>query len=331
MTITNTDLAHLKRCVDLAEEALDAGDEPFGSVLVNGSGSVLFEDRNRVKGGDHTRHPEFEIARWAARHQTPEERAASTVYTSGEHCPMCAAAHGWVGLGRIVVATTAAQLSDWVREWGFPPAPVSPLPIAEVVPSAAVDGPVTELMDRVKSLQRTARFRPEQAPHEPTSVGAFELERYLGQWFEIGRLPLKYEDAGSTDVTASYELSAGGEVVVDNRCRNAAGEPVQALGKATPDENHAGRLKVSFLPAGLRWIPFTDANYWVLKLDAEYRTALVGTPDHKHLWLLSREPHLDAQLTEEYLVEATVQGYDLRDWIRPAHTGSPVTDAEIEA
>ena len=95
-----------------------AGDEPFGSVLVAADGTVLFEDHNRVAGGDHTRHPEFELARWAAAHLTPEERRQATVYTSGEHCPMCAAAHGWVGLGRIVYASSSAQLVAWLAELG---------------------------------------------------------------------------------------------------------------------------------------------------------------------------------------------------------------------
>ena len=87
------DRAHLRRCVELAEEALEAGDEPFGSVLVDASGTVRAEDRNRVAGGDRTRHPEFELARRATELLTPAERASATVYTSGEHCPMCAAAH----------------------------------------------------------------------------------------------------------------------------------------------------------------------------------------------------------------------------------------------
>ena len=95
-------MGHLGRCVELARKALAEGDEPFGSVLVSAEGKVLAEDRNRAGSGDHTRHPEFELARWAAGHMTPEERAGATVFTSGEHCPMCAAAHGWVGLGRIV-------------------------------------------------------------------------------------------------------------------------------------------------------------------------------------------------------------------------------------
>ena len=66
-----------------------------GSILVDQNGLTRFEDRNRVKDGDHTRHPEFAIARWAVDNLTPAERAVATVYTSGEHCPMCAAAHAW--------------------------------------------------------------------------------------------------------------------------------------------------------------------------------------------------------------------------------------------
>ncbi|AZY94798.1 MULTISPECIES: nucleoside deaminase [Paracoccus] len=101
--IDDTDRKYLQRCVDLASEALDRGNEPFGSVLVSSEGEVLFEDYNRIGGGDHTQHPEFAIARWAANNMDVQDRAKATVYTSGEHCPMCAAAHGWVGLGRIVV------------------------------------------------------------------------------------------------------------------------------------------------------------------------------------------------------------------------------------
>ncbi|MCK9868350.1 nucleoside deaminase [Nocardiopsis dassonvillei] len=154
--LSETDMRHLRRAVDLAEEALEAGDEPFGSVLVSGEGTVLFEDRNRVAGGDPTQHPEFAIARWSTTRVSPGERAAATVYTSGEHCPMCSAAHGWAGLGRIVYASSSAQLVSWLEEWGVPPAPVRPLPVGEIVPGIAVEGPVDSLITRVRSLQ--ARF-----------------------------------------------------------------------------------------------------------------------------------------------------------------------------
>ncbi|MEV0317343.1 nucleoside deaminase [Streptomyces sp. NPDC050658] len=157
--MTESDLHHLRRCVELAREALDAGDEPFGSLLVSADGKVLFEDRNRVAGGDHTRHPEFEIARWSAERLSPEERAAATVYTSGEHCPMCAAAHGWVGLGRIVYAASSAQLTSWLAELDVPAGPVRALPIGEIVPGAVVAGPAAELAEEIKGLHRRGHVR----------------------------------------------------------------------------------------------------------------------------------------------------------------------------
>jgi tRNA(Arg) A34 adenosine deaminase TadA len=159
MAITETDLAHLRRCVDLAREALEDGDEPFGSVLVSAGGDVLFEDRNRVKDGDDTQHPEFAISRWAATHLSPRKRAAATVYTSGEHCPMCSASHGWVGLGRIVYAVSSAQLTGWLTDWGVAPGPVAALPIGVVVPGAVTDGPVAEFEAEMRALHR-ARFTP---------------------------------------------------------------------------------------------------------------------------------------------------------------------------
>lgn len=148
------DLNHLRRCVELAAEALAAGDEPFGSVLVDGDGRRLAEDHNHVASGDRTRHPEFFLARWAAENMTPEERARATVYTSGEHCPMCAAAHGWVGLGRIVYAASSAQLGEWLAEMGVGMPPVKTLAITEVVPGAVVDGPADELAEEVRELHR---------------------------------------------------------------------------------------------------------------------------------------------------------------------------------
>ncbi|ABK72713.1 nucleoside deaminase [Mycolicibacterium smegmatis] len=157
MAISDADLKYLRRCVDLAREALDDGDEPFGSVLVDHTGTTLFEDRNRVKDGDATAHPEFAIARWAARHLTPDRRARATVYTSGEHCPMCAAAHAWVGLGRIVYATSSAQLGGWLTEWGAQAPPVATLPINTVAPGVVVDGPAEELAETMHNLYR-AKF-----------------------------------------------------------------------------------------------------------------------------------------------------------------------------
>ena len=149
------DLPHLRRCVELAAEAVAAGDFPFGSVLVAGDGRVLAEDRNRENTmGDSTRHPEFELARWAAANMTAGQRAAATVFTSGEHCPMCSAAHAWVGLGRIVYVSSSGQLIAWLTELGVTPSPVIPLAINQVAPGLAVQGPVPGLDEEVRDLHR---------------------------------------------------------------------------------------------------------------------------------------------------------------------------------
>lgn len=153
MTISEADLIHLRRAVELAREAIAAGDGPFGSVLVDGAGVERFADRNReMSTGDPTRHPEFEIARWSAANLTPDERAAATVYTSGEHCPMCSAAHAWVGLGRIVYVASAEQIARWRRSLGAVSSPVGVLPITVVAPSLPVEGPVDQLVPEVRAL-----------------------------------------------------------------------------------------------------------------------------------------------------------------------------------
>jgi tRNA(Arg) A34 adenosine deaminase TadA len=156
VAISDDDLERLRRCVELARVALDDGDEPFGSILVDGDGATLYEDRNRVKDGDHTRHPEFAIARWAVDNLTPDDRARATVYTSGEHCPMCAAAHAWVGLGRIVYAASTAQLVSWQQVWGVATSPVAPLPISTIAPGVQIDGPAPDLAEEMKARYETA-------------------------------------------------------------------------------------------------------------------------------------------------------------------------------
>ncbi|TQS40675.1 nucleoside deaminase [Cryptosporangium phraense] len=156
-------ITYLERCVELAEEALARGDGPFGSVLVDADGRVLHEDSNReASTNDPTAHPEFALARWAAANLPEADRATATVYTSGEHCPMCAAAHGWAGLGRIVYAASGAQLASWRESWGLPASPVRPLAITDVAPGIPVVGPVPPFDDRMRAIHRSAL--PERQP-----------------------------------------------------------------------------------------------------------------------------------------------------------------------
>lgn len=153
--ITDTDKIHLQRCVALAAEAVEAGDSPFGSVLVSGSGEVLREDRNRVNSVEPTYHPELALAQWAAKNMTQAQRSEAVVYTSGEHCAMCSAAHAWAGLGRIVYISSSQQLQQWQQEQGIQAdSPINSLSINEVAPDIKAEGPVAGLDEQVKALHQ---------------------------------------------------------------------------------------------------------------------------------------------------------------------------------
>ncbi|KAI0810222.1 cytidine/deoxycytidylate deaminase [Xylaria sp. FL0064] len=168
MPFTPTQITHLHRTLALAAEALEAGDAPFGSVLTDAADVALREDRNRTHTlRDATRHPEFELARWAAANMGAADRAAATVYTSGEHCAMCSAAHAWAGLGRIVYVASMEQLNAWLEEFreekerkggavgeAIFELPVAPLSIQSVAPGVEVQGPVPELETEIKALHR---------------------------------------------------------------------------------------------------------------------------------------------------------------------------------
>ena len=149
--LSDEDHQHLRRCIELAREARDAGDQPFGSVLVDADGAVLQAARNTVNtDGDVTAHPELVLARWASRHLTPEQCATATMYTSGEHCPMCAVAHAYAGIGRLVFAYSGAQLAALTGQPGWD------LPVRDLFArrgvELVVDGPAPDLREACEAL-----------------------------------------------------------------------------------------------------------------------------------------------------------------------------------
>ena len=153
------------------------------------------------------------------------------------------------------------------------------------------------------------------------TAGHVDLQRYLGTWYEIARKPMRHEDATARDITASYEAGDGGTVRVVNSCIDAEGKVEVAEGLATPVDADNARLEVTFLPQGLRWIPFTRGDYWILRVDADYQTALVGDPERKYLWLLHRQPKMDDATRVAWLDVARAQGYALDDLIHPQQSG----------
>ena len=148
------DLAHLRRCIELAAEARAAGDHPFGSVLVGGDGRVLVERRNRVVSDkDVTSHPELVLVQWASMHLDDAARAAATMYTSCEHCAMCSTAFYWAGLGRLVFAFSGEQIRALVPD----SAPKLALDTREVFsrgnrPGILVEGPAAEVEAEARAV-----------------------------------------------------------------------------------------------------------------------------------------------------------------------------------
>jgi tRNA(Arg) A34 adenosine deaminase TadA len=157
---TNADSVHLRRCITLAVQALEVGDGPFGSVLVDADGDILAEERNlEHTHHDPTAHPEIALARWAVNHLSAGERAATTTYTSGEHCPMCSAAHAWAGMGKVVYAASSEQLAGWRAGWGVAASPVRALSITEVAPGIEVVGPVAPYDEEMRAVHERAAAR----------------------------------------------------------------------------------------------------------------------------------------------------------------------------
>lgn len=151
--IIENDRKYLLKCLELAKEAVAAGDEAFGSVLVNKEGKIIAEARNRVNQINVLAHPEIELAHWAVENLSKEERQKTTMYTTGEHCPMCSAAHGWVGLGTLVYLSSAKQLADWQEEYNIPAAPINFLPVEEIIKNVEIRGPADdELLEKIKQL-----------------------------------------------------------------------------------------------------------------------------------------------------------------------------------
>jgi apolipoprotein D and lipocalin family protein len=144
-----------------------------------------------------------------------------------------------------------------------------------------------------------------------TSVPELDISRYAGEWYEIARLPMPFQDECASDVTASYTLDEENVISVRNRCRTAKGQNVVAEGVARPVAGHPGRLKVRFAPGWLSWLPLVWADYWVIDLDPGYTWAVIGEPDRDYLWILSREPTMERKLFDRIRARVQAMGYDL--------------------
>ena len=153
-------------------------------------------------------------------------------------------------------------------------------------------------------------WRRVQRSEPLATVAHVDLERYQGRWFEVARLPFRYEAKCVADVTATYTLRADGRVGVVNECRRADRRVSRSRGwaKVVAEDGSNARLKVTFF-----WPFFGD--YWILALDEGYRWAMVGTPDRRYLWVLSRTAGMDKEVLEGVLGRARGLGFVLGEVI----------------
>ena len=159
--------------------------------------------------------------------------------------------------------------------------------MAGVVACATADGPALPELPALRTVERV------------------ELERYLGAWYEIASYPQSFQ-RGCTATTATYSPGDDGEIAVVNSCRKDRldGELDEALGRArVVDEQTNAKLEVSFF--GPFW-----ADYWIIDLGEDYEYAVVGHPSREYLWILAREPRMEAGVYEGILARLVAQRYD---------------------
>lgn len=144
-------------------------------------------------------------------------------------------------------------------------------------------------------------------------VDSFDIERYLGLWYEIARLPNRFQSRCARDVTARYQLMDSGQVLVTNRCRSDDGQWIEAQGRARADssDGRPAALEVRFAPRWLAWLPLVWGEYRVIALDEDYQRAVVGSDDREFLWILARHPRLAEAELEQLIEQAARQGFEI--------------------
>jgi len=153
--------------------------------------------------------------------------------------------------------------------------------------------------------------------HEPLpTVPCVDLNRFTGRWHEVARLPNVFQRT-CVGATARYTPLADGGIRVENSCRTCRGRCRSITGRAEPVPcSGNARLRVRFSGvAGLMPVS-REGNYWIIALDENYRWAMVGTPDRRFLWLLSRDRCLPREIEGMLISRAHCLGFDVDRLVR---------------
>lgn len=143
----------------------------------------------------------------------------------------------------------------------------------------------------------------------PTTVKYVDLKKYVGLWYEFANIPNSFQDQCVKNTTAKYTLTDDGEIKVTNSCIDEDGEEDAADGVVrVVDKKSNAKLEVSFV-SFFGWRPFWG-DYWIIGLDENYQWAIVGTPNRKYGWVLSRTPKLDKTTLDKIFQIIKDQGYN---------------------
>lgn len=138
------------------------------------------------------------------------------------------------------------------------------------------------------------------------TVDYVDLTRYIGKWHQIAFFPTWFQGKCTVDTTATYTLGSDGRVGVLNECKTPEGKAQSISGTArVEDRDSNAKLKVKFF-----WL-FPAGDYWIIALDPDYQYAVVGAPNRKYLWILARNPSVQASLYRELVKKAQDQGFDV--------------------
>jgi apolipoprotein D and lipocalin family protein len=193
------------------------------------------------------------------------------------------------------------------------------------LPMGLVMGGVAALVLIAGTTLQTAAAPAQKTPPVRT-VSSVDLDRYAGDWFEIARVPNRFQRQCVGDVRATYKRRPDGRVDVVNRCRTADGV-TEARGVArVVDERTFAKLKVRFAPSWVSWLPMVWGDYWIIGLAPDYSWAVVGDPDRDYLWILGRAPQLDEASIAAARAAARDNGFDLERLVLTAHTGAANKD-----
>jgi apolipoprotein D and lipocalin family protein len=149
---------------------------------------------------------------------------------------------------------------------------------------------------------------------EPVTVGSVNLLKYTGLWYEIAKIPNSFQRSCACNTTATYKFRDDGRIDVINRCTEKDGSVDEAKGIAkVEDTNSYSKLKVSFV--NIFGISLFWGDYWIIGLDKDYKYAVVGSPNRKYGWILSRTPKLSQNDLNEIFGILKNQGYNPKDFV----------------